>query len=206
MRTITCGFQPLTRKVLHLTSQRLPAWLPAFLRCLADSVTGFRHDAVFRPQKFLQGIGQHSGQFLPGQQLQPAAQNAASDRSHDRIPVLDQIRPPRIAKNAERSTRRIGSEQSANQLITWDDIAGHHQFSRIENFLQVPISLNHSFRRRLVSKFHVDLRAVRLPAAKGNVRPESKVRHQPGRDSQHGTQGRVPSSPWCKFGFVSRKC
>ena len=36
-------------------------------------------DAVFRGQKFLQRPGQHGGQFLPGQQLQVAAQNAAPD-------------------------------------------------------------------------------------------------------------------------------
>jgi hypothetical protein len=106
------------------------------------------HDAVFRPQKFLQRLGQHSGQFLPGQQLQPTTENTASDRPHDRIPVLDQIRPPCIAKNAERSARRTGSEHPANQLITGDDIAGHHQFSRFENFLQVLISRNHSCRCR----------------------------------------------------------
>jgi len=40
-------------------------------------------DAVFRRQKFLQRLGQYCGQFLPGQQLQPTAQNTASGRSHD---------------------------------------------------------------------------------------------------------------------------
>jgi hypothetical protein len=68
--TISCSFQLLRHRALHLINRRLP-WLAAFLRCLADGVTGVRHDAVFRPKKFLQRLGQHGGQFLPGQQLQP---------------------------------------------------------------------------------------------------------------------------------------
>ena len=71
-------------------------------------------DAVFRREKFLQRPGQHGGQFLPSQQLQPAAQNAASDRPHDGIPALDQIRPPCIAQDAERTARRMGCKHAAN--------------------------------------------------------------------------------------------
>jgi hypothetical protein len=72
-----------------------------------------------------------------------------------------------------------------------DDIAGHHQFSRVENFPQVPISRNHSCRhclkirlRRLglhhqLSEFHVDLGAVGPTTAEWNFRPESNCGTSP---------------------------
>lgn len=135
----------------------------------------------------------------PGQQLQPAAQNTASNGAHDRIPVLDEIRSPRIAQNAERSSLRGGSEHAADQLVVGDDI-GRHQFFRIEHFIQIPMPLDHLRGRRLEirlgelglrhegSEFHVNFGAIRLVVAEGDTRPESKLRHQPGRHSLHGTQ------------------
>ena len=80
---------------------RLPSWQMRESR-----------DAIFRGEKFLQRRRQHGGQFLPGEQLQPAAQGAAPDGPHHPIPLLDQIRAPRIAKHAERAARGIGSERA----------------------------------------------------------------------------------------------
>lgn len=54
------------------------------------SSSRFGCDAVCRRQELLQGLRQRGGQFLPGQQLQPVAQNVTPERAHDRIPVFDQ--------------------------------------------------------------------------------------------------------------------
>jgi hypothetical protein len=108
-----------------------------------------RSNTVFHREKFLQRPGQYGGQFLPGHQLQPAAENAASDRPHNGIPFLDQIRPPCVTNNAERSARRMGSKRATNQLIAGHDIAGHIQFFQSKNFRKVAISFDHSRGRRL---------------------------------------------------------
>jgi hypothetical protein len=62
--------------------------------------------------------------------------------------------------------------------IPWSFHRGHHLKVRFRE-----LGLDHQ-----VSESHVDFGSVRSAVAEGDSRPESKLRRQPARHSQHGTQ------------------
>lgn len=92
--------QPLRRTILASGGTSLAVIMMKAILILCKS-RGSSRNAVFPRQKFLQGLGQYRGEFLPCQQLQAAAQRAAPDRAHDRIPFFNQVRASGVAQDAK---------------------------------------------------------------------------------------------------------
>jgi hypothetical protein len=74
------------------------------MRSIAGS---FGEYAIFLFQELLKIMGKGISQFLPSEQLEPAAKFEEPNGSNDFIPCFDEIGPTSIAEDTEGSARGI---------------------------------------------------------------------------------------------------
>ncbi len=99
-------------------------------------------DAILRSQKTLKGHRKNGGQLLPCEQLQPAAKPGEAHGRHDSIPGFYKIGTASIATDAEGAIRTIGRESASDQLITRVPSVAHRQCCKVEDCLQIAITMN----------------------------------------------------------------
>ena len=74
-------------------------------------------DPIFLAQKNLQSCRQNTRQLLPGNHPATHLQFVDSNRSHDRVPVLAQIRTTRVHNHTKRASTLMRRQDKSKNLI-----------------------------------------------------------------------------------------
>ena len=77
---------------------------------------------------------------LPGQNFAPASELGSFYASQDFIPVLDQVQPLRIKKNAKAKVESVRGQHIPQQLIRGIFLSAPWQIADLKHRLQITIS------------------------------------------------------------------